>query len=145
MNFKNVIVAVDQEEKTHFLIDRAADLCQKMGGKLWILHVSDPEPEFVGYEAGPEYIRLDAALEYREEHRWIQGVAERFKDRDIEMEALLLQGYVAETILTEADRIDADLIVCGSHRRGFFFSTFMENTAVELSKKSERPLLIYPL
>lgn len=145
MKFNNVIVAVDQEERTHFLIDRAADFCELVGAKLWVLHVADPEPEFVGYEAGPEYIRLDAALEYREDHRWVQGIAERLKDRSVQAEALLVQGYVADVILEEADRIDADMIVCGSHNRGFFFSTFMENTAVALSKKSERPLMIFPL
>ena len=145
MEFKNVIVAIDQEERTHFLVDRATDFCELVGAKLWVLHVADPEPDFVGYDAGPEYIRLDAALEYRVGDRWVQSIANRIKDRNVEAEALLVPGYVAKVILREADRINADMIVCGSHRRGFFFSTFMDNTAVTLSKKSERPLMIFPL
>ncbi|HLV53105.1 MAG TPA: universal stress protein [Cryomorphaceae bacterium] len=145
MKFENVIVAIDQEDRTHVLVDRATDFCELVGAKLWVLHVADPEPDFVGYDAGPEYVRLDAALEYREDQRWVQSIAERIKGRKVDAEALLVPGYVAEVILESADRVNADMIICGSHRRKFFLGIFVENTAVTLSKKSERPLMIFPL
>jgi nucleotide-binding universal stress UspA family protein len=113
--------------------------------KLYILHIAEPEPEFLGYDVGPEYIRIDAAREYRDEHRWVQALADRLKTKKLEAVALLIHGYVAEEILKEADSIDADLIICGSHKRGFFSNLFLPNTSVELAKSSERPLLIFPL
>lgn len=142
---KKLLLAIDNEKRTDDLLDFAGDLAAKYDSTLYILHIARPEPEFVGYDVGPEYIRLDAAYEYRDEHRWVQELAQRLASRNIDARALLIQGYVAEEILKEADDIDADLVICGSHKNGFFYNLFMDNTSVELTKRSNRPLLIYPM
>jgi len=141
---KNIIAAIDNEPGTHDLVLFAGDLASKFGATLYLLHIAQPEPEFVGYDVGPEYIRLSAANEYREEHRWLQEVAKLLEPKKVVAHALLIQGYVAEEVMKEADDIDADLVICGSHERGFFYNLFQGNTAVELSKKTRRPLLLYP-
>lgn len=142
---KNILLAVDQEKETSKLVDFAAQMAELYKAKLYILHIAEPEPEFLGYDVGPEYIRVSAAHDYRDEHRWVQSLAKQMKDRNVEAVALLIQGYVAEEVLKEADSIDADLIICGSHERSFFSSIFLENTSVELAKSTDRPLLVYPL
>ncbi len=142
---KTILVAIDNEKGTNDLLSFAGDMASKYGAKLYILHIAQPEPEFIGYDVGPEYIRVKAAEEYREEHRWLQDIAKQLESKDVEAEALLIQGYIAEEILKESESVNADLVICGSHANGFFYDLFMGNTAVELSKKSERPLLIYPM
>lgn len=142
---KKILLAVDNVDGTNKLLDFAGEMASAYGATLYILHIARPNPEFVGYDVGPEYIRLDAAREYRDDHRWIQNLAKQLGKRNIDARALLIQGYVAEEILREADDIDADLIMCGSNEGGFFTNLFAGNTAVELSKQSKRPLLIYPM
>lgn len=142
---KKILLAVDNEDGTNELLDYAGKMAARYNARLYILHIAQPDPEFVGYEVGPEYIRLDAARHYRDEHRWVQDLAKQLASRDIDARALLIQGYAAEEILNQAEDIDVDLVICGSHKNGFFYSLFMDNTAVELSKKSKRPLLIYPM
>jgi nucleotide-binding universal stress UspA family protein len=142
---KKILLAVDNEEGTNELLDYAGKMASLYGATLFILHIAQPNPEFVGYDVGPEYIRLDAARQYRDEHRWVQDLAKQLESRNVDARALLIQGYVAEEILKQAADIEADLVICGSHKNGFFYSLFMENTAVELSKKSKRPLLVYPM
>lgn len=142
---KNILVAIDNEPGTHELVQFAGDMAAKYGATLYLLHIAQPEPEFVGYDVGPEYIRISAANEYREEHRWLQSIAKLLEPKNIEAHALLIQGYVAEEVLKEADDINADLVICGSHERGLFYNLFQGNTAVELSKKTKRPLLLFPL
>jgi nucleotide-binding universal stress UspA family protein len=142
---KNILLAVDNEPGTSDLVDFAGDMAAKFGARLYILHIASPDPEFVGYDVGPEYIRVSAAREYRDEHRWLQGIAKTLESKQVEARALLIQGYVAEEILKEADDVEADLVITGSHERGFFTNLFMGNTAVELSKKTKRPLLLYPM
>lgn len=142
---KKILLAVDNEEGTNELLDYAGKMASLYGATLYILHIAQPNPEFVGYDVGPEYIRLDAARQYRDEHRWVQDLAKQLESRNVDARALLIQGYVAEEILRQAEDIEADLVICGSHKNGFFYSLFMENTAVELSKKSKRPLLVYPM
>jgi nucleotide-binding universal stress UspA family protein len=142
---KNILLAIDNEPNTDQLVNFAGDMAAKFGATLYILHIAQPEPEFVGYDVGPEYIRLSAAREYRDEHRWLQTIAKQLESKKVEAHALLIQGYVAEEILKEADDIKADLVICGAHQRSFFFNLFQGNTALELSKKTKRPLLIYPM
>jgi nucleotide-binding universal stress UspA family protein len=142
---KKILLAVDNEDGTNELLDYAGKMASLYGATLYILHIAQPNPEFVGYDVGPEYIRLDAARQYRDEHRWVQDLAKQLESRNVDARALLIQGYVAEEILKQAEDIEADLVICGSHKNGFFYSLFMENTAVELSKKSKRPLLVYPM
>jgi len=142
---KKILIAVDNEDGTNEMLDYAAKMASLYEATLYILHIARPDPEFVGYDVGPEYIRLDAARNYRDEHRWVQELAKKLDSRNIDARALLVQGYVADAILEQADDIDADLVICGSHKNGFFYNLFMENTAVELSKKSKRPLLFFPM
>lgn len=142
---KKILIAVDNEDGTNEMLDYAAKMASLYDATLYILHIARPDPEFVGYDVGPEYIRLDAARNYRNEHRWVQELAKKLDSRNIDARALLVQGYVSEAILEQADDIDADLVICGSHKNGFFYNLFMENTAVELSKKSKRPLLFFPM
>jgi nucleotide-binding universal stress UspA family protein len=142
---KKILLAVDNEDGTNEMLDYAGKMASLYNATLYILHIARPDPEFVGYDVGPEYIRLDAARQYRDEHRWVQELAKRLDSQNIDARALLIQGYVADEILKQADDIEADLVICGSHKNGFFYNLFLENTAVELSKKSKRPLLIYPM
>jgi nucleotide-binding universal stress UspA family protein len=142
---KRILIAVDNEDGTDEMLDYAGKMASLFSATLYILHIARPEPEFVGYDVGPEYIRLDAAREYRDEHRWVQELAKRLDSQNIDARALLIQGYVADEILKQADDIEADLVICGSHKNGFFSNLFLENIAVELSKKSRRPVLIYPM
>jgi len=142
---KKILLAVDNEDGTNELLDYAGKMASVYGATLYILHIARPDPEFVGYDVGPEYIRLDAARQYRDEHRWVQELAKQLASKNIDARALLVQGYISEEILKQSEDIDADLVICGSHKNGFFYNLFMENTAVELSKKSKRPLLFYPM
>ena len=55
---KNILVTVNFEEKeTNLLIAKAVELAEKFGSKIWLIHIAAPDPEFVGYEVGPQYIR----------------------------------------------------------------------------------------
>jgi len=142
---ERILLAIDNETGSDKLLDYAANIAAQYKARLYILHIARPEPEFVGYDVGPEYIRVDAAHQYRDEHRWVQELAKRLESKKIDARAILIQGYVSEAILEQAEDIDADLVVCGSHKNGFFSSLFLDNTAVELSKKSKRPLLLFPM
>lgn len=54
---KNILVAVDLDASSQLLIHAAAEQAEKINAKVWVLHVADPEPDFVGNKAGPQYVR----------------------------------------------------------------------------------------
>ncbi|MEE2770776.1 MAG: universal stress protein [Bacteroidota bacterium] len=143
--FKNIMVAVDFNDSIGELMVYADSLAAKYDSKVWIVHVADPEPDFVGYEPGPQYIRDLKAEEYREEHHNLQEVCKNFLSEGIDSEALLIQGSTVETVMQEAKKLQVDLLIVGTHKHSFLHNLLQENVSMELLKKSEIPMLTIPI
>lgn len=142
---KNIMVAVDFNDSIGELMVYADILAQKFNSKVWVLHVADPEPDFVGYEPGPQYIRDIKANEYREEHRNLQEICKNFISEDVKAEALLIQGSTVETVLAEAQKLNIDLLIVGTHKHSFLHNLLQESVSMELIKKAEIPMLTIPI
>lgn len=142
---KNILVAIDFNETVGDLLSYAEALAIKFEAKVWVVHVAAPDPDFAGYEAGPQYIRDIKADELREEHRQLQTICASFLDENVESEALLIQGSTVKTVVEEAKKLQSDLLIVGTHRHSFFHSLFSENVSLELLKKAEIPLLAIPI
>ena len=145
MNFKNILVAIDFNDSIGELVNYAEGIASKFGAKIWVLHVAAPNPDFVGYEPGPQYIRDFRAEELREEHRKLQNICDAFIDPEIECEALLIQGSTVESVIEEVRKLHCDLLIVGTHKHSFFYNLLSENVSLELLKKTEIPLLAIPI
>lgn len=142
---KNILLALDLQPADRLLLDQAVLLAGAFHAKLWLVHVAAPDPEFVGFETGPVYIRESRAKELREEHQQLQQILEELRSRSIETEALLIQGPTVGMLEKEVEKLQIDLLVMGSHRHGFFYETFVGHTSSKLIKHLSIPVLIVPL
>lgn len=142
---KNILVTVDFDKGETLLIEKAFQMANAFGSKLWLMHIAAPDPDFVGYDVGPEYIRDSRASELRKEHRQIQAYSETLKKRGVESEGLLVQGATIEMIIKESKKLNVDLIIAGHHEHGFFYKAFVGSVSAEIIKKSKIPVLIIPL
>jgi nucleotide-binding universal stress UspA family protein len=142
---KNILVAVDFNDNIGDLIGYAESIATKFGSKVWMIHVSAPDPDFVGYEPGPQYIRDSRAEELKEEHRRLQDLRKTFLSDHLGSEALLIQGSTVETVLEEAKKLDADLLIVGTHKYGFMESFFLESVSLELFKNANIPFMAIPI
>ncbi len=142
---KNILVTIDFEEKTVLLIEKAAEIAEKFGSKVWLVHIVAPDPDFVGYEIGPQYIRDSRAEELREEHKNIQGFTNKLKEKGIDAQGLLIQGATREMILQESEKLNIDLIIIGHHNHSFLHKVFAGSVASEVIKHSKVPVLIVPV
>lgn len=142
---KNILVAIDFNDTVGELLNYAEGMATKFGAKLWVLHVAAPNPDFVGYEPGPQYVRDIKAEELREEHRSLQSICKTFLGPELECEALLIQGSTVESVIEEAKKIKSDMLIVGTHKHSFFHNLFSENISLELLKKAEIPLLAIPI
>nr|WKN37499.1 universal stress protein [Tunicatimonas sp. TK19036] len=141
---ENILIAIDFHEKTEMLLDKTVALTKPHGSKLWLLHVAAPDPDFVGYDVGPQYIRDNRAGELKKEHQWLQKHADQLNEKGIEAEGLLIQGATVEMILQEADKLHIDLIVSGYHNHSSLYNTFFGSTSTSIIHKSSIPVLIVP-
>lgn len=142
---KNILVLVDFQDPTAQIIARAAGLAAAFHSKCWLLHVAAPEPDFMGYEPGPQYVRDQRAKELRAEHVLLQKHKEWLTSLGIECEALLVQGPVTETILSEADKLKADLIILGRHRHSTLHEWVIGSVGKEVIRQSQVTVMAVPI
>ncbi|NNF42194.1 MAG: universal stress protein [Phycisphaerales bacterium] len=141
---KNIVVAIDFTDATESLISTAAKFARGFGGKIWLVHVAAPDPDFVGLDVGPEAVRAAVAKEIREEHKLLQTRADDIAVTGIEVTPILVQGTVATKILEEARRLDADLIVMGSRGLGAIKRAFLGSASEAVLHDAPCPLLVVP-
>ena len=141
---KNILVTIDFVNNEKQLIDIALQLAESFKAKLWLLHIASPDPDFIGYDVGPQYIRDFRAEELRKEHKLLQEYADTLKKKGIDSEGLLVQGATIEMIIEESKKLNVDLIIAGHHERGFFYNAFVGSVSAKIIKKSKIPVLIVP-
>jgi nucleotide-binding universal stress UspA family protein len=139
-----ILLSVDLSDSTAEVLAKAEDLAKALSAEVWLLHVGAPDPDFVGYDAGPQSMRDFVAETFREEHRQIQAIAERFRQLGLTATALLIQGPTAETILKEAAKLNVSMIIMGSHGRGMMSQLLMGSVSEDVIRKSPVPVLVVP-
>jgi len=140
---KNILVALDFSNVTDPLIETACKLAQAFDSDVHLIHVANPEPEFVGYDPGPEMVRMNVAHEFREEHRQIQELEKRFPNPE-RVNALLIQGMTVEKILQEQERLSTDLIIMGSHGHNAIYRLLVGSVTEGVMRKAACPVLVVP-
>ncbi len=144
ISMKNILVPIDLSPSSEGVFALACLFAKRLECRLWLIHVAAPDPDFVGYGVGPQYVREQRAGELRKEHVDLQSMAKRAEAHGISVEALLMQGPTAETLLQESGRLKADLIVMGSHGHGALYSAVMGSTSHQVLQDSRVPILIVP-
>lgn len=139
-----ILVPVDFSTGTDSIIREAENLAKKVQQSLILLHVAAPNPDFVGYETGPETVRQQVAERFREEHRTLQDIKDKLSSRGIDAEALLVQGPTVEKILSEQKRLGADWIVIGSHGHSAVYDLLVGSVAEGILRHTTCPVIVIP-
>ena len=141
---KTILVPVDFSDVTPKVTEQAETLARTFGARLVLLHVSEPEPDFVGFEPGPVSVRTSVAQDFRKEHQQLDTLRTRVSNDGVEVLALHIQGPLVEKILDEADAQSADLIVIGSHGHGALFELLVGSVTSGVLRGSHCPVLVVP-
>ena len=140
----NILAPIDFSDVTNAVVDHAALLARALGAKVWLIHTAVPEPDFVGYEVGPEYIRDSAARHLRDEHQKLGECQEKLREIDVNVTAMLVPGDAVEKILQEAQRLEIDWIVLGSHGYGALYNLLAGSVCQGVLSKAQCPVVIVP-
>ena len=102
---ETVIVAYDDPQSA--TLDRAAELAETLGARLIVTNVSSPEPR------DAEGLAASARAKLEDARRRLAG-------RNVAAEFVPVVGPPGDAIVRLADERDADLIVVGTRKKGFF-------------------------
>ena len=141
---KNILVPVDFSDATGAVVARATDLAKALQAQITLLHVVAPEPDFVGYEPGPQSVRDTVAKHVHEEHKQLQALEKMTAGQGVPVTSLLIQGYTAEKILKECERLKSDLIVMGSHGHSALHNLLVGSVAEGVLRKASCPVVVVP-
>ncbi len=140
---KTVLVAIDFSPVSRLLLDATARVAD-VSTKVYLIHVAAPEPDFVGYSVGPQYVRDDRANELREEHKILSSYKEELIHKGIDAEALLVGGPVVDTLLNEITKLKAEMLIIGRKGHSKFFEVIVGSVCNDIMHKLPIPALVIP-
>ena len=141
----NILVAVDLSAAATPVLQAAHAYAIAAKANLWLIHVAEPDPDFVGYQAGPPTVRQDVATQFRHAHKELQTRAEALRQVGLTVTPLLVQGPTAATLLKEAERIKADMIIVGSHGHGAVRHLLVGSVTEDILKQARCPVVVVPV
>ena len=142
---KTILVPVDFSDATPRVIEAAREMAKAFAASVVVLHVAEPEPDFVGFEPGPATVRMSVARDLKAEHLKLEEFKKSFAAAGISALALTIQGPSVEKILHEAGQHAASLIVMGSHGHGALYELLVGSVTTGVLKGSRCPVLVVPV
>lgn len=156
--YSTILYATDLTENAAHAFRHAISLAKAYNAKIHILHMmQEMDASVVGYVAsviGEDKfagMELDHEQELREQIRakLDRFAAEELADYPEELvrvaSVVVHHGNAVAGILTEADRLSADMIVMGTHGKGALRYAFLGSVAEKVLRKTLRPVMVVPL
>jgi len=155
---KKILYATDLSENSVYAFRYAVDIAQKFGAKILILHVVEPIPSIVKHyvKGFADEINWDQKIQY-EQRTAIEEIQKRlqnFCDKEtrrglpcieLVLTAFVRPGHPVEEILKTAEEEACDLLVLGTHGKGFLKQTFLGSVARSVLDRARKPVFIIPL
>jgi len=158
---KKILYATDLTKNSAYVFYFAADLARKYDAKIVILHcvgLIDPYPliSYGGRSADAPTSLCKAAEREKDEHtiKLTKRLQAFLKEEEAQVgqsyadpvsETIITPGYAVEEILNTADAKRCDLIVLGTHGKGWLKQTFLGSTARSVLERTRKPMFIIPL
>ena len=139
-----LLVAVDQSAVSQRTLDAVRHTFPPADLKVIVLHVAEPNPDFVGWQAGPDVVRSQVADGFRQVRHAVEAMAAQLRDGGLDAVGLTVQGATVTTILAEAERHGADLIVVGSHGHTAAYELAIGSVTAGVIRKASVPVLVVP-
>ena len=152
---RKILYATDLSENSVYAFYFAIDFAKKHNANIIILHVVEPISSQVYAYIGREQIVKTTEDNIKEAIGEIKNRLQSFCTRvegqigspciELVSKTLVPLGHPTEEILNTAAREDCDLIILGTHGKGFLAHTFLGSVSSEVLHRTRKPVFIIPL
>lgn len=125
-------------------MERAACIAQSFVSKLWLIHVAPATKSSVPFNLDRDILRTQAAKQLRLQRHQLQDLADQLRRQRIHVVTRFVSGTVSTTILAEAERIGAELIIMGSHGHGNVYHALFGGVGQKVVRKARCPVMLVP-
>jgi len=157
-HIKKILYATDLTVNSAYAAYFAVDLAKTHDAKIIIIHCAEINPLiYLGAAAPFSDVWLREAQENEVEKdlgeikKRVQEFSRKAESQfgpdyaNLLSETIVTAGYAVEEILNTANKLECDVIVLGSHGKGFLRQTFLGSVARAVLERSAKPVFIIPL
>ena len=151
---QKILYTTDLSPNSDFAFLYAINLAKHHDADIIILHVLDEISEMWLAMQSSDLVRAQRKKISEEAMIRIKNRLKLFSEKELENDPdyakrvksiEVLEGYPAEVILKEADKLNCDVIVMGSHGKGIISQTFLGSVTKRVLRRSRKPVFIVPL
>jgi nucleotide-binding universal stress UspA family protein len=150
-----LLVCVDFSASAETLLNYTQQLAKSLSASVCLLHITDSQDEVLGYGGvfgefpvyiDPKELRQEIATRFHHEHQTMHNYSQQLRDSGVACVGLLVNGNsIVSTILTEADKHQADMIIVGSSHKGLLMTVVEGSTSKSLISQANKPVLVVPV
>jgi nucleotide-binding universal stress UspA family protein len=152
---KKILYTTDLTKNSSYAFIYAADLARRRNAVIVMLHVVEPASQAFYTRS---VLESTGKAKEQEQEAGLKELEKRLRDFCEKMESqvgfscveliskiLVPQGYPVEEILKAAEEEDCDVLVLGTHGKGFLKQTFLGSTAASVLQRTQKPVFVIPL
>lgn len=139
--YKAILVPLDGSKRAEVILPHVEELAQHFEAKVILLEVVEPSTPLTTPQGTLMDIEaVDREAEYAE--NYLASLQGELSTRGLSVTRYVEYGPVVETIISVAEREDADLIAMASHGRTGLARVFYGSVAAGVLQRIDRPLLL---
>lgn len=149
---KKILYATDHSKNSAYAFYYATDIARKSDAKVVILHVVELLPRGIIHPVGGghghfEIEHVDTDLIKTNLQKFCERAETQIGSPCVELvsKTIVRIGYPVEEILEVADEEGCDLIILGTHGKGFLKRTFLGSVSHAVLQRTQKPVLLIPL
>jgi len=139
--YRTILVPMDGSPRAERILAHVEELALKFESKVVFLKVLEPG-SIIERPQGNEFETKVMEEQEEEASTYLAAWRGEFREKGIRAKSFVEYGEVVRTIITVAERENADLIAMASHGRSGLPQVFYGSVAAGILHKIDRPLLL---
>jgi nucleotide-binding universal stress UspA family protein len=140
---KTILAPVDFSKVSESVVREAAVLARSVDGRVVLLNVVQPPVVINEYAGMVDIAQLTAAGE-KNAARELEQLEDNLRNAFVKAESVQVTGTPVAHIIDQAEKLDADYIVMGSHGHTALYDLLVGSTTHGVLMRSKCPVMIVP-
>lgn len=141
-----VLVGVDFSPGAERALAQAAQLAERLGAELHVIHVFAPLSVASAHDASSDYRDVDVRIEEERQHRRERCAAlcAKVVGSRVHMTISVVSGMPFDALMNAIAQLQPELVVVGSHGHGGLLQKLLGSVSASLCRHSPVPVLVVP-
>jgi len=152
-HIKKILYATDLSKNSSYAFLYATDMARRHDARIVILHAIEPVPAYAA-----AYTGITDELKKKQQEETVEEIKKRLGEFckkaesqigapcvELVSKILVPRGHPPEEILNAASKEGCDVIVLGTHGKGFLAHTFLGSVSSAVLNRAQKPVFIIPL